>query len=301
MPHSEIPTRAGYVALIGRPNVGKSTLMNRLIGQKISITSSKPQTTRNSVTGIRTDEHCQMVFIDTPGMHSSGKRALNRYLNRTASGVLSQVNVVLFLADALFWGEEDDKALERLHDFKGSVILVVNKIDQIPNKAKLLPLMGELATKYAFAAVIPVSAMTGSQVDLLAQEITQHLPESAFLYEEDQITTASRSFLAAEIVREKLTRQLNQELPYSMTVEIEKFEIDGRLIRIHALIWVERASQKGIVIGQGGALLKEAGRQAREDMEKLFDSKVFLKTWVKVREDWSNDERALMTLGFSSE
>ncbi|GBU09622.1 GTP-binding protein Era [Gammaproteobacteria bacterium] len=273
-----------------------------MIGQKISITSSKPQTTRHIVTGIYTDQLMQMVFFDTPGLHNNQQpNALNKHLNRTASGAVEGADVVLFMVEAGVFSEGDATALMRLSNFEGKVILVANKIDKIDQRDVLLPYLAQMMERYPFAECVPVTALSGGKtLKHLKNVIAKYLPEQEFLYDEDEITTASRSFLAAEALREKLTRRLNQELPYSLTVEIESFEIEGRLYRIHAIIWVERESQKGIVIGKGGELLKEASTQARQDLEKLFDKKVFLKAYVKVRAGWSDDERALHSLGFKA-
>ena len=295
----EKETHAGYVALLGRPNVGKSTLLNRLIGQKISITAPKPQTTRHVILGIQTLPEAQIVYVDTPGLHRQGRRAMNRYLNRAASSVLGYVDVVVFLIEALRWTEEDQDVLQRLAEFSGPVILAVNKVDRVADKRRLLPFLQDRAGQRAFTEVVPLAAIDGDNVAALEQAIACLLPVQAFLFPEDQITTASERFMAAELIREKLTRLLREELPYALTVEIEQFVEEGRLTRIHAVIWVERASQKGIVIGEKGATLREVGRQAREDLERLLDRKVFLETWVKVREGWSDDERALRSLGYA--
>ncbi|MCP5449116.1 MAG: GTPase Era [Gammaproteobacteria bacterium] len=291
--------RAGYAALLGRPNVGKSTLLNRLIGQKLSITAPKPQTTRHVILGIQTLPDAQIVYVDTPGLHRRGQRALNRHLNRAAASVLGYVDVVVWLVEALRWTEEDEDVLQRLTDFAGPVVLAVNKVDRIPDKSRLLPFLRELAAKRSFSEVVPLAAIDGDNVVALEQVITRLLPVGDLLFPTEQITTASERFLAAELIREKLTRLLREELPYALTVEIERFADEGRLARIHAVIWVERETQKGIVIGEKGATLREVGRQAREDMERLFDRKVFLQTWVKVREGWSDDERALRSLGYA--
>ena len=291
--------RAGYAALLGRPNVGKSTLLNRLIGQKLSITAPKPQTTRHVILGIQTLPDAQIVYVDTPGLHRRGQRALNRHLNRAAASVLGYVDVVVWLVEALRWTEEDEDVLQRLTDFAGPVVLAVNKVDRIPDKSRLLPFLRELAAKRSFSEVVPLAAIDGDNVAALEQVIARLLPVGDLLFPTDQITTASERFLAAELIREKLTRLLREELPYALTVEIERFADEGRLARIHAVIWVERETQKGIVIGEKGATLREVGRQAREDMERLFDRKVFLQTWVKVREGWSDDERALRSLGYA--
>ena len=291
--------RAGYAALLGRPNVGKSTLLNRLIGQKLSITAPKPQTTRHVILGIQTLPDAQIVYVDTPGLHRRGQRALNRHLNRAAASVLGYVDVVVWLVEALRWTEEDEDVLQRLTDFTGPVVLAVNKVDRIPDKSRLLPFLRELAAKRSFSEVVPLAAIDGDNVAALEQVIARLLPVGDLLFPTEQITTASERFLAAELIREKLTRLLREELPYALTVEIERFADEGRLARIHAVVWVERETQKGIVIGEKGATLREVGRQAREDMERLFDRKVFLQTWVKVREGWSDDERALRSLGYA--
>ena len=291
--------RAGYAALLGRPNVGKSTLLNRLIGQKLSITAPKPQTTRHVILGIQTLPDAQIVYVDTPGLHRRGQRALNRHLNRAAASVLGYVDVVVWLVEALRWTEEDEDVLQRLTDFAGPVVLAVNKVDRIPDKSRLLPFLRELAAKRSFSEMVPLAAIDGDNVVALEQVITRLLPVGDLLFPTEQITTASERFLAAELIREKLTRLLREELPYALTVEIERFADEGRLARIHAVVWVERETQKGIVIGEKGATLREVGRQAREDMERLFDRKVFLQTWVKVREGWSDDERALRSLGYA--
>ncbi|CDH45242.1 GTPase Era [Candidatus Contendibacter odensensis] len=292
-------THAGYAALLGRPNVGKSTLLNRLIGQKISITAPKPQTTRHVILGIQTLPEAQIVYVDTPGLHRQTRRAMNRYLNRAAASVLSYVDVVVFLIEALRWTEEDEDVLQRLTGFAGPVVLAVNKVDRIADKARLLPFLREMADKRDFVEVVPLAAIKGDNVMALARVIARLLPVGPFLFPEDQITTVSERFLVAELIREKLTRLLREELPYALTVEIEQFAEEGRLVRIHAVIWVERQTQKGIVIGEGGTTLREVGRQAREDMERLLGRKVFLETWVKVREGWSDDERALRSLGYA--
>ena len=291
--------RAGYAALLGRPNVGKSTLLNRLIGQKLSITAPKPQTTRHLILGIQTLPEAQIVYVDTPGLHRQSRRAMNRYLNRAAASVLGYVDVVVFLVEALRWTDEDEDVLSRLVDFQGPVALAVNKVDRISDKTRLLPFLQEIAGKRNFVEVAPLSALEGDNVPALERIIARLLPEREFLFPEDQITTASERFLVADLIREKLTRLLREELPYALTVEIERFVEEDRLVRIHAVIWVERETQKGIVIGEKGRTLREVGRQAREDMERLLGRKVFLETWVKVREGWADDERALRSLGYA--
>jgi GTPase len=293
--------RCGYVALVGRPNVGKSTLLNGLLGQKISITSHRPQTTRHRILGIKTLEQAQIVYVDTPGMHATGGKALNRVINRAAADTLHAVDVVAFVVEGVRWSDEDQWILDKLKSVEVPVILVVNKVDQLEDKARLLPQLQKLAGLHPFAEVVPLSALKRDNLDSFEQSVIRHLPEAPPLYPEDQITDRSERFLAAELVREKLFRKLGQEVPYGLTVEIERFEMEGNLRRIHALIWVGRDSHKAIVIGKGGALLKEVGAEARRDMERLFDGKVFLQLWVKVKEGWADDERALRSLGYGDD
>lgn len=295
------PFRSGYVAIVGRPNVGKSTLMNHILGQKISITSDKPQTTRHRILGIKTEDNFQAIYVDTPGLHLNAKKAMNRYMNRAATTSLEDVDLVLFVVDAGRWTDEDDNVLKRLQGQKTPVVLIVNKVDRIQDKEQLLPLLKELSEKMAFAAVLPLSALKGTNVKDLEKVVFEALPESEAIYPEEYITDRSERFLAAEIVREKLMRSMGKELPYATTVEIEQFKDDNGLLRIHGLIWVERASQKKIVIGRGGERLKEIGKQARIDMERLFGTKVFLQLWVKVKEGWSDNERILGSLGYKDE
>lgn len=293
--------RCGYVAIVGRPNVGKSTLLNRLIGQKISITSRKPQTTRHRILGIKTVDGAQLVFVDTPGVHRDGKRAINRHMNRTALAAIQDVDAVVFVVDGLEWTDEDQLVLDALKDSATPVILALNKVDTLPQKEVLLPYLQQLGEKMQFAEVFPLSAQKGTNVDVLENKLIELLPESAPIYAEDQVTDRSERFLAAEFIREKLMRSLGQEIPYALTVEIEQFKMDGALRRVAAVIFVEREGQKRIVIGKAGQGLKEVGRQAREQMERTFGSKVFLELWVKVRAGWSDDERALRSLGYTDE
>ena len=288
----------GYVAIVGRPNVGKSTLLNRILGQKISITANRPQTTRHRILGIKTTSLSQVVYVDTPGLHLGGKRAINRYMNRTATGSISDVDVVIFVIEGMRWTEEDEHVLDRLKKTSAPVFLVVNKLDSIASKEDLLPHLKALSAKRDFVQIIPLSAQTGEGVDRLEAEIEAILPVSTPFFPEDQITDRSERFLAAELLREKLVRLLTQELPYSTTVEIEKFSIENGVRHIHAVIWVEREGQKGNIIGKKGQTLKKIGELARKDMERAFDGKVFLQLWVKVRSGWSDDERALRSLGY---
>ena len=290
--------RCGFIAIVGRPNVGKSTLMNRILGQKISITSRKPQTTRHQILGIKTDENIQAIYVDTPGLHLHAKKAINRYMNRAASTVLNDVDVVVFVVDAARWTEEDDNVLVQLQREKTPVILVINKIDKLNNKDLLLPLIDTWGRRMEFAAVIPISAKSGDNLDKLEQTVSTYLPESGPLFPEEQVTDRSERFLAAELIREKLMRRLSKELPYAVTVQIEKFSMENEVLHIDATIWVARKSQKGIVIGKSGEVLKEVGQKARIDMEKQFECKVFLNLWVKVMEDWSDKEQQLRQLGY---
>ncbi len=290
--------RCGYIALVGRPNVGKSTLLNYLLGQKISITSRKPQTTRHQVLGIKTEGDNQFIFVDTPGLHAQAGKAINRYMNRAATAAIKDVDVVVFLVDRTAWTAEDELVLEQLREVRVPVILVVNKIDLLPDKDVLLPHLEALSEKADFAAILPLSALRDHNVAELERTLEQFLPESAHLFPEEQITDRSQRFLAAEIVREKIMRQLGDELPYAVTVEIEEFAVDGEVLHISALILVERQGQKRIIIGEKGARLRAIGSEARRDMETLFDSKVMLRLWVKVKSGWSDDERALRSLGY---
>lgn len=289
----------GYVALIGRPNVGKSTLMNHLLKQKISITSRKPQTTRHRILGINTTEAGQAIYMDTPGMHSSEKRALNRYLNRTADTTLMGVDVVVWLIDGLSWHEYDEVIFKKLEQAGLPVILAVNKVDKVKDKDAILAFFAEAQHRFPFEHLIPISALKGSNLDQLENAVMQLLPEGELIYPEDQITDRPERFLCAEIVREKLTRRLGDELPYALTVEIERYEEKPGIVKIYAIIWVERPTQKNIVIGKEGEMLKKIGTDARHDIEKLIDQKVYLQLWVKVKKGWSDNERALQNLGFN--
>jgi GTP-binding protein Era len=292
------PHRAGHVAVIGRPNVGKSTLVNALVGFKISITSNRPQTTRHRLLGIATFPHGQLLLVDTPGLHREQKRAMNRMMNRAARGALEGVDAALLVIEAPRWDDEDTLAYDALKDAGVPVVLAVNQVDRIKDKTKLLPFLAQVAKERDFAAIHPISALKRKGLEDLVDSLLPLVPEQPALYAEDEITDKSQRFLAGELVREQLMRQLGAELPYATTVEIEQFAVDGKLLRIGAVVWVERDGQKAIVIGKGGERLREIGTRAREQMERLFDSKVFLETWVRVREGWSDDEAALRTLGY---
>ncbi len=291
----------GYVAIIGRPNVGKSTLLNHILGQKISITSRKPQTTRHQILGVKTSPTSQVVYVDTPGIHNRRSTAINRYMNRAASSVLNDVDLVLFVVQALQWTEEDEVVLGRLQDIKAPVLLVVNKIDKVGDKNELLPYIKKLSAMRQFDAVIPVSALHAENIAQLEADVYERLPENQALFPDDQITDRHVRFLSAEIIREKLIRELGQELPYTTTVEIDRFEEGDTITRIFATVYVETKGQKVIIIGRKGARLKSIGTKARVDIEKMLDGKVYLELWVKIREGWSNDERALASLGYTNE
>jgi len=290
--------KVGYIAIVGRPNVGKSTLLNHLIGQKVSITSRKAQTTRHRVTGIRTDADVQYIFVDTPGFQTQHQSALNRVMNRSVTQTLSNVDVVLFVIEVMRFDERDEKVLALLPRNQ-PVVLVLNKVDKVDDKDKLLPFIEKMSALFPFTAIVPVSAQRGgAQLEQLLLEIRRHLPEGVPMFGEDEITDRSERFLAAEIVREKVFRLSGDEVPYSVSVEIEKFEVEGKLRRIFAAIIVDRESQKPILIGKNGEKLKEMATQARKDMEKLFGGKVYLEVWIKVKGGWADDERALKSLGY---
>ena len=295
---NEINERAGYVAIIGRPNVGKSTLLNHILGQKLSITSRKPQTTRHKIMGIKTEGDVQVVYVDTPGMHENHDKALNRYMNKAAQSAVKDVDVIVFMIDRTKWTSEDEMVLKSLQYVKCPVILAVNKVDFLADKQDLLPTLQKLDAKGNFAHIVPMSAKTGHNVDRLESIITSFISEGMHLFPEDQITDRSSRFLAAELVREKIMRQLGDELPYSMTVEIEEFRYEDNLLVISAAILIDRQSQKHIIIGDKGSRLKQIGRDARLDMEEMFECKVMLNTWVKVKSGWADSERALKSLGY---
>lgn len=289
--------RCGTVAIIGRPNVGKSTLLNHILGLKLSITSRKAQTTRHRLLGIHTTENTQYLFVDTPGFQQKHINALNKSLNKTVTQVLTEVDVVLFVIEPMHLGEADRKVLKLLPT-KTPVILVVNKADLMGDKGNLLPLIQDFDLEFPFTAIVPVSAKKNLYLDELLSAIREHLPVQAAIYGEDEITDRNEKFLAAEMIREKVFRFLGDEIPYSVAVEIEKFEQEGNLRRIHAAIIVDKESQKPMLIGKKGEKLKQISTEARQDMEKLFDCKVWLETWVKVRGGWADDERALKSLGY---
>lgn len=291
-------SRCGHVALIGRPNVGKSTLLNRLVGFRVSAIAPKPQTTRYRVEGVVTREHEQIVFVDTPGLHRDVKGLLNKSLNAQARAALEEVDLILMLVEAGRWTEEDDFVLSLLETSRCPVMLGINKVDQLVHRDELLAFISQVQAKFEFAEIIPFSARKGENLDRLSDVLAGHLPESPFVYPEDQITDRPMRFIAAELIREQVMRLLEQEVPYSVAVEIESYEEDRGLTRIAAVILVEREGQKGIVIGKGGRMLKRIGTEARKALEPMLGTKVFLKLWVKVSEDWQEDARKLSRLGF---
>jgi GTP-binding protein Era len=289
--------RTGTVAIVGRPNVGKSTLLNKVVGAHVAITSRKAQTTRHRIQGILTDKQTQFIFVDTPGYQTQHQNALNRGMNRVVGQVASEVDVVVLVIEASHWDERDTPVLELLP--KGSpVILVLNKVDKVADKSKVAETLSQATTRRDFAAYVPVSAEKGTQVRALLAEIRKHLPEQAPIYEEDDITDRPERFLAAELVRERIFRLLGDELPYSIAVTVDHFEIEGAMRRIAATIYVDRPSHKAIVIGEKGATLKRIGTEARHAMEALFGSKVFLETHVKVKSGWADSDAALRQLGY---
>jgi GTP-binding protein Era len=288
--------RAGYIAIVGRPNVGKSTLLNRLVGQKVSITSRKAQTTRQRITGILTRSDAQLIFVDTPGFQTKHRSALTRIMNRSVTQSLQEVDVVLWVIEALKF-DELDAALQRLLPAKVPVVLAINKVDRLGDKNALLPFIRDLSERFQLNAIVPVAAEKGEQIDELVRAVVPLLPEQPAVFGEEEITTSSERFLAAELIREKLFRLLGEELPYAAAVEIERFEMDGALRRIHAAIIVDKPSQKAIVIGKGGEKLKVVATQARKDMEQLFGDKVFLEVWVKVKSGWADSAATLKRMG----
>lgn len=294
--------RSGFVAIVGRPNVGKSTLLNQILQQKISITSKKAQTTRHRILGIDTEGQDQVVYVDTPGLHSDEKRAINRLMNRAASSSIGDVDLVLFLVDSTVWTDDDDMVLEKIRRSQRPVVLIINKVDQVKDKGELLPHIQRLSALHEFADILPMTARSGEHIPVLKKIVKGYLHEGVHMFPDDYVTDRSVRFMAAESVREKLMRLTGDELPYSTTVEVEKYETrENGTTHIHALILVERESQKRMVIGQGGSKLKEVGQQARRDIEKLIGGKVHLILWVKVKSGWADDERALRSLGYGED
>ena len=292
----------GLIAIVGRPNVGKSTLLNSLLGQKISITSRKPQTTRHRILGILTEQQHQAVLVDTPGLHGDEKRAINRLMNRAASSSIAEVEMILFLVEGTHWTSDDELVLNKIKKSGAPCVLVINKIDNVQDKESLLPHLQKLGAMHDFTDIVPISASKGDNVDKIKAMCLKSLPEGDFWFPEDHITDRSSRFMASEIIREKLMRFTGDELPYSTTVEIEQFKVDDKgILHINALILVERNSQKRMVIGNKGERLKTIGQEARRDMEELFEQQVFLESWVKVKSGWADDERALRSLGYGDD
>ncbi len=290
--------QSGSIAVVGRPNVGKSTLINELIGQKLSITSHRPQTTRHRINAIDTQKAYQMVFVDTPGIHIGNNKAINSYMNRAASSSFSDVDIIIWMVEVFKWTKEDARVLEHLSKIDVPVLLCINKIDKASTVDKILPFLEILSKKFNATEVFPISAFDRSDIKKLRDLILKYLPEQAAIFNDDFITDRSQKFVISEFIREKLMRNLSNELPYDITVEIEKFELDGNLHRIAARIFVDKTSQKSIVIGQNGAMLKKIGKESRETIEGFLETKVFLELWVKVRQGWSDDKRALASLGY---
>jgi GTP-binding protein Era len=292
--------RCGLVAVIGRPNVGKSTLINAVMGRKISIVTAKPQTTRHRILAVHTTDEAQTIFVDTPGIHRKAGKAMNRLMNRTAANALADADVILFVSDATRWTDEDDAVLKRLQGVRGPVVAVLNKIDRVQPREKLLAEIAEMAARHGFAEIVPVSALKRDNLGELLALLPAYLPESPPLFPEDMYTDRSPEFQAAEVIREKLTLMLHQEVPYGLTVQIERFVEDDAGIAIDATIWVERSSQKGIVVGKGGAVLKRVGTAARLELRDQFGCSVHLELWVKVKSNWADNEADLANLGYES-
>ncbi|QAX81889.1 GTPase Era [Candidatus Pseudomonas adelgestsugas] len=290
--------RCGYAAIVGRPNVGKSTLLNHILGQKLAITSRKPHTTRHNMLGIKTEDNVQTVYIDTPGIHRGRKKAINRYMNKTALAALKDVDVVIFMIDRNKWTDEDQIVLECVRHVTGQLIVTLNKTDRLEVRAELVPHISWLQEHLPNAQIIPISAQSGHNLDVLKRMIAKYLPENEYYFPEDEITDKSSLFLVAEMIREKIIRQIGAEVPYQITVKTEEFKQQGKVLHVHALIFVERDGQKKIIIGDKGERIKRIGTEARKDMELLFTSKIMLNLWVKVSSGWSNDAHTLRYLGY---
>ena len=290
--------QSGFIAVVGRPNVGKSTLINELIGQKLSITSHRPQTTRHRINAIDTQSNYQMIFVDTPGIHIGNKKAINSYMNKAASSSFADVDMIIWLVEVFKWTKEDGRVLEHLNKIEIPVILCVNKVDKLNSKDQVLPYLEKIGDKFKANEVFPLSAFNRSDTKELRKLILKYLPQQKALFDSDYITDRSQKFVVSEFIREKLMRNLSNELPYDITVEIEKFDLDGQMYRIAARIFVDKPSQKSIVIGSKGKMLKKIGQESRISIEGFLEKKVFLELWVKVRQGWSDDKRALASLGY---
>jgi GTPase len=296
----DVDTYAGYIAILGRPNVGKSTLLNRILGKKISITAGKAQTTRHKILGVKTAGDYQAIYVDTPGIHSKSNSKLNVYMNQEALGSFNDVDVIIFMVAGTAWQDEDELVLAALAKTNTPVILAINKVDLVPQKDRLLGQIKKISDKREFFAIVPLSAEKGTNIEALEEEVRKLLPKSPFFFPVTQQTDRDEKFLAAEIIREKLTRLLGQELPYAVSVIIDQMVLKNGLLSVVATIYVERRGQKIIIIGKGGEVLKKIGTLARRDMEKLFSHKVFLQLWIKVKSNWTNDDKLLRQMGYSS-
>ena len=292
--------RCGYVAVVGRPNVGKSTLINTILGTKVSIVTPKPQTTRHRILGVDTRDSCQAIYVDTPGIHRQAGKAMNRLMNRTAANALVDADLVFFMSEANRWTPEDQDVLERLQDVQAPVVAILNKVDKVHPKEQLLEAMAEMSARRDFAEVVPICARRQDDVAPLQDIVWQHLPESVPLFPADMVTDRNESFLVAEVIREKLMLALRQEIPYGLTVQVERFEEDEKGVVVHAVIWVERDSQKGIVVGKAGGQLKRTGRAARLELKEQLQRPVHLELWVKVKDNWADNEKDLLRLGFDT-
>lgn len=295
---SESSYRCGFIAVVGRPNVGKSTLINAIVGTKVSIVTPKPQTTRHRILGVHTTDEFQAIFVDTPGLHHNARKAMNRMMNRTAANALHDADLILFVCEANRWTREDEAALEKVRQASGLAFAVLNKTDKVHPREVLLQTIAEMSQRHEFREVVPVSAKTGENMERLIEVLPEYLPHGEPLFPADSITDRDRNFRIAEVIREKLTLSLRQEVPYGLTVQVERFEEDEAGIAIHATIWVERDSQKGIVVGKGGRLLKQVGRAARLELREEYRRPVHLELWVKVKENWADNERDLLRLGY---
>lgn len=292
--------RCGFVAVVGRPNVGKSTLINALMGTKVSIVTAKPQTTRHRILAVHTTDQAQIIFVDTPGLHRKAGKAMNRMMNRTAANALADADLVLFIIEAGRWTDEDSDVLQRLKSISAPVVAVLNKIDLVHPKEKLLEAISAMAKRLDFVEILPVSAEKRDNLDALLPLIPGYLPESPALFPENMQTDRSTEFQVAEVIREKLTLSLHQEVPYGLTVQIERFEADEKRVTINAIIWVERDSQKGIAVGKGGSVLKRVGRAARLELKEQLGRPVHLELWVKVKDNWADSDKDLQSLGYES-
>ena len=297
---SKKPYRCGFVAVVGRPNVGKSTLINALMGSKVSIVTAKPQTTRHRILALHTTATRQIIFVDTPGLHRKAGKAMNRLMNRTAANALADADIILFVSEATRWTEEDEDVLARIKSCRSPAIALLNKIDTVQPKSGLLEALDKMSRRHEFTEVIPISARKHDNLPALMDIVPNFLPESEALFPPDMRTDRSVEFHAAEIIREKLTVLLRQELPYGLAVQIEDYRVEGAGVTIHAIIWVERDSQKGMVVGKGGKILKKVGRAAREDIRDELQQAVHLELWVKVKDNWADSEKALLHLGYES-